>query len=260
MPNFLKTGVANIAQRFGYTIIPMWQEDSFPIVRYMRRLFALLDIDLVLDVGANEGQYYEFLREQVGYRGQVVSFEPVPHLFAALHARAAGTPNWQVDRRALGQEAGTSGFNIMKNTQMSSFLTPDHSRTGPLLVDHNMVLEQVSVDVTTLDHILPELMARMGTRNLYLKMDTQGFDLEVIKGASATLSGIAALQSEASVVPVYADMPPFDEFIRALEGRGFALSGIYPNNFIFFPRMIEFDCYMINQTRMPPGPIPNRRR
>jgi FkbM family methyltransferase len=247
----LKRTVEGLAERLGYTVIPTWQLDTYPIARYMRRLFKLLDIDLVLDVGANRGQYYEFLRQQVGYLGQVISFEPVPHLAEALRQRAANSRHWQVEGRALGSASGSLNFNVMRNTEMSSFLQPDHSRVGDLFSEHSAIEQVVQVEVATVDTILPDVLSRFRCKNVYLKMDTQGFDLEVIKGAGASLTGVAALQTEISMTALYTGMPSFREVIHFLESTGFEVSGIYPNNFVFFPRGLEFDCYMINRNRIP---------
>ncbi len=250
MLSSMKSRIGWCAEKIGYTIVPNWMLDTYPAVRYMRRLFKLLSVDLVLDVGANQGQYHDFLRDQVGYRNQIISFEPVPHLAASLKRKAANSRHWQVDGRALGSGAGTLAFNVMRNTEMSSFLQPDHSSVGTLLQDHNKIENTIDVEVTSIDAILPGLMTKHASRNVYLKIDTQGFDLEVLKGAEGSLPGLVALQTEASVIPLYAGMPRYHEVIEFLEDRGFIVSGIFPNNFLFFPRLPEFDCYMINRAHV----------
>jgi FkbM family methyltransferase len=256
----LKRTVGSLAESLGYTIIPNWQLDTYPIARYMHRLFDFLDIDLVLDVGANKGQYYELLRQQVGYQGQVISFEPVPHLATDLQKKAVNSSRWQVEGLALGSSSGSLDFNVMRNTEMSSFLRPDHSRVGDLFSEHSEIEQVVQVEVSTVDTILPKVISKYGSKNVFLKLDTQGFDLEVLKGASASLAGIAALQSEISMTAIYAGMPSYHEVIQFLEDQDFAVSGIYPNNFVFFPRGLEFDCYMINRTRIPQDMLNMARR
>lgn len=246
----VKSTIRRCAEKCGYTIVPNWALDTYPIARYMRTLFEFLSIDLVLDVGANQGQYHDFLRDQVGYQNRIISFEPVPHLAANLKERAASSSHWQVEARALGSRAGSLAFNVMQNTEMSSFLRPDHTSVGNLLQHHNKVENVVEVEVTSIDAILPSLITTHQSQNVYLKIDTQGFDLEVLKGAINSLPRLAALQTEASVIPLYVGMPRYHQVIQFLEDRGFIVSGIYPNNFVFFPRLPEFDCYMINRTRV----------
>jgi FkbM family methyltransferase len=187
----------------------------------------------------------------VGYSGQVLSFEPVPRLAASLQLRADVTEFWDVEASAVGGEIGTLALNVMQSTELSSFLVPDHSKVGDLLRGHNEIDHTVDVNVLTIDSILPALTIKYASKNIFLKIDTQGFDLEVLKGATASLPNIAALQTEASVTPVYAGMPGYHDVIQFLEEHGFIVSGIYPVSADFFPRLIEFDCYMINGLRVP---------
>jgi hypothetical protein len=102
----------SLARRLGYVVLPIWrrniivppdEEHIFHAVRYLRRLFDLLRIDCVLDVGANLGQYRDFLRDKVGYTGLIVSFEPIPSHVQILKDRAQQSdPDWQIEDCALG--------------------------------------------------------------------------------------------------------------------------------------------------------------
>lgn len=241
---------ARTLDALGYTVVPNWRMGSFGFARHLRRLLPLLEIDCVLDVGANAGQYYDFLRGDVDYRGWVVSFEPIPEHVAALRRRAATEPAWRIESMALGAAGGRAPFNVMAGTQFSSFLEPDHSATTQFL-EANAVRETIDVAVHTLDEVLPGLARDLGVGRFYLKLDTQGFDLEVVKGAQVSLPGIRALQTEASVTPIYRGSPDFATTIRELQRRGFELSGIFPNNPDHFPRMLEFDCCMVHRAHLP---------
>lgn len=234
----------------GYTLIPNWRMESFAFARHLRKLLEWLDVDCVLDVGANTGQYYDLLRREVGYRGWVISFEPIPEHVATLRRRAAQERAWRIEGMALGAAAGRASFNVMVSTQFSSFLTPDHSATAQFL-SANAVRETIEVAVHTLDEVLPPLARELGVGRFYLKLDTQGFDLEVVKGARASLPSIRALQMEASVTPIYRGSPDFATSIRELQRQGFELSGIFPNNPGHFPRMLEFDCCMVHRAYQP---------
>jgi len=88
--NSLKKYAFGIAKKYGYTIIPNWRLHSFTSAEHLRKLFEMLEIDLVFDVGANTGQYYQYLRNEVGYQGLVVSFEPTPNLAQILKKRLLG--------------------------------------------------------------------------------------------------------------------------------------------------------------------------
>lgn len=241
-----------ILHRAGYTLVPNRCVEHYAAATFLRRLFALLDIDCVLDVGANIGETRDFLRDQVGYAGWIVSFEPIPAHVELLRTRAASDPRWTIEGYALGSTPGHATFNVMSHTEFSSFLFPDHSRVE-MFKDLNEVRQQVPVPVETLDRILPGLEGRLGAKHLYLKLDTQGFDLEVIKGSRASLPSIRALQTETSVVPIYAGMPDYVTAIKTLNDLGFVLSGVFHNVPQIFPWLIELDCYMINRAYMPPS-------
>ncbi len=238
----IKDRLADLAHGLGYTVIPNWQLDTYTSAAFLRRLFAHFAIDCVIDVGANAGQYHTFLRREVGFEGLVASFEPIPHLAEALKKAATSEPKWQVNHCALGPQPGELDFNVMAGTEFSSFLAPIEATS---FGGANRVAQTVKTQVRTLDEVVPELRRAHGVNRIYLKLDTQGFDLEVLKGGEAALESISALQSEMCVQPIYQGMPRFTEVIAYLEARGFRMSGIYPNNAGHFPLLVEFDCYMV---------------
>jgi FkbM family methyltransferase len=244
MNKTLRKWAAEAACRMGYTIVPKWQEDTFAAAKYLRRLFDLLDIDCVIDVGANLGQYRTFLRTQVEYTGNIVSFEPISHHVVALRKLAEGDAHWRIEGSALGSSSGFRDFNITLNTEFSSFLEPNHDQIH-IFRGANAVRDRIAVEVRMLDEVVPAIR-RGGARSIYLKLDTQGFDIEVLKGARETLGEFKALQTEAAVRQIYDNMPRYYEVIRYCEERGFVMSGIFPNNSGHFPLLVDFDCYLIN--------------
>lgn len=231
--------------RFGLRVIPAWRLASLPQAAHLRQVFELLKIDCVLDVGANVGQYRNFLRNEVGYRGAIVSFEPVPENAAILRKNTLDDPMWTIHEYALGAEQGTAAFNVMSSSTFSSFLTPEHSQTD-VFRDQNKVDHAITVQVKRLDDVLPEICRKFTLKQVYLKLDTQGFDLQVIEGGRSVLKDIAALQTEASVTPIYTGMPDYIETIRVMESLGFCISGIFPITPERVLRLIEFDCHMVN--------------
>jgi FkbM family methyltransferase len=231
----------------GYTILPNWRLEHFPLASHLRRIFESFDIDCVLDVGANKGQYHDFLRDQVEYKGTIVSFEPIPDHVEILRRKAKIDHSWFIEDCALGSTRGQATFNIMESTQFSSFLEPDHSSTGTF-EGRNEIAKKIPVDVKTIDELLPGLKDRLGFARPYLKLDTQGFDLEVIRGGHEQLKNILALQTEISVKAIYRNMPNYVQTIALMESVGFGISGIYPNNPDHFPEAFEFDCIMTNTT------------
>lgn len=244
MPSSTTRKLLDAMERVGFTVLPRWRVERYPMAKCLRALFELLQVDCVLDVGANVGQYGNFLRYEVGYTGRIVSFEPIPRNVAALRERASADAAWQVEPVALGATAGQASFNVTATSVFSSFLQPNAASTD-LFHGESAVTERIPVEVRTLDDVLPALAQQYGFVRPYLKLDTQGFDLEVVKGGAAGMHRICGLQTEASVRPIYCDMPDYATTIKELEALGFELTGLFPVNSGTFPRMVEFDCVMV---------------
>ena len=176
--------------------------------------------------------------------GPIVSFEPIGRNIDRLRERARFDSAWHIEGYALGAAEGALPLNVMVSDQFSSFLEPDHSRVQDL-GELNVPSHVETVTVRTLDTVLPTIRERLGFKRPYLKLDTQGFDMEVLRGGSDSLDTVLALQTEASVIGIYKGMPTYMETIRYLGERGFDLSGFYPVARDSSLRLFEFDCVMI---------------
>jgi FkbM family methyltransferase len=189
-----------------------------------RRRLQLLrhhEIDLVLDVGANVGQFAIELRRS-GYRGRIVSFEPLADAFAELQIAARGDASWRVVKLALGADKGTSVINRAANVESSSFLAmlPRHLEAAP----HSNYRATEVVEVETLDAMFGEYCS--GARRIFLKIDTQGFESQVLDGATESMARIDLVQLELSLVPLYKGQALMDELKSRLEALGYALIGL----------------------------------
>src|SRR5690606_19911809 len=87
----------------------------------------------------------------------------------------------------------------------------------------------------------------LSKRSILLKMDTQGYDLEVFKGATESLRYAKCILSELSVLPIYAGAPHYLDALAHYEESGFAITGLYPISRNSDLSVIEFDCIMINR-------------
>lgn len=210
-------------------------------IETIEELLRTLNVRTVLDVGANQGQYRDFLRNRVGFKELIVSFEPIKARAAYLKQRAAEDGRWMVYDMALGAQDGMADFNVMKDDQFSSFNQPLHAQMSyeKNVIDH---VEQVAV--RRLDGILCQMNACQG--NIFLKLDTQGYDLEVIKGIDK-FDRIVLLQSEVSLVPIYETMPSMAEAIPIFQNLGYAVAGMFPVNKDAQHRVIEFDCLLVRE-------------
>jgi FkbM family methyltransferase len=243
----LKYKVRNCIRSAGYNVARLHPDASDEV--FLMMLFRDLGINAVLDVGANTGQYGDKLRRS-GYRGWIVSFEPLPAAFDKLSRRVASDPQWVARREALGDEEGTRLLHVAGgNGSTSSFLEP--SELGRTLEALNGVLAASSmsdeiVRVTTLSSVFDECIATIRDPCVLLKMDTQGYDLHVLKGAEPLLPRIAAVQSEVAFQHLYEGMPDHLQTLRYFEERGFDLAGMFPILRDRIDRIIEADCVLVN--------------
>jgi FkbM family methyltransferase len=240
----IKSVIKQLARKLGYTLIPDWGFKEFPLEHYLSLLFANRNIDLVLDVGANEGQYGCMLRHALGYRGRILSFEPNPAAFARLRETIGGDPNWQAFNIGLGETPGMLKLNVTANSVFSSFLEPQEDEAVYMI--GNRTERTVDVPVERLDTFLPTAEGS-AARNIYLKMDTQGFDLAVFAGSAGMRDRIEALQSELSMIQIYKGMPSYKEAMDVFTAAGYSVSGMFPVSWAADMRMIEFDGVFCRQ-------------
>ncbi len=212
-----------------------------PLGPHWPQLTAMLErhgITLVVDVGANIGQYGAALRVS-GYGGRIVSFEPLSAAHAELARFASPDKAWiAAPRAAVGATPGTLAINVSASSDMSSALpfTAEAARA----FDGDCVVAHETVPLTTVDAILA---AHAGANDrVFLKSDTQGYDLEVLRGARASLGRIVGLQIESSLCPIYEGQPDWRAVTDFLAPHGFTVHFVVPGYFSKrYGRMMELD-------------------
>jgi len=228
-----------------------WFEMETGLASYLAHghVASILDmygVNCVLDVGANRGQFALELRD-AGYRGHVASFEPVPEAFAELERAATRDEAWTVYPWALGRDEASMPMNVVADT-LSSLLpaTSFGARRHPRLREPTAV----EVPVRRLDAVLDEVLAPVSDPRPYLKLDTQGYDLEVFAGLGERVSDFVAMQSEVALLKLYDGMPRMPEALAAYEAAGFEITGLYPvSRDMRTARVLEFDCVMVRKAR-----------
>lgn len=206
----------------------------------IRNLLNDQNIDLVIDVGANEGQFAQYIGSF--YTGKIVSFEPVTSVFEKLSAMASACPQWDVFQLALGSSDSSRIINISTKTVFSSILKTNEYCAQRFGIE-SVGSEQEHINIRRLDTMLDEIDPDVRYKNIFLKMDTQGYDIEVFDGLGHRAENVAALQSEISLIPIYEDMPHWTESISTFERNGFAVAAMFPVNWDT-GRVIEYDCLM----------------
>lgn len=174
------------------------------------------DIRTVIDVGANRGQFALIARHRWP-AARLICFEPLPEPIAVLRRVLGGDPDVEIVPAAASSEAGTAMIHISRRDDSSSLL----AITGRQSETYAGTDEIAAIEVatTSLDHHLGGDIARPAL----LKVDVQGFELEVLRGAEGTLSNVDFALVECSFQEFYAGQASADDIIRFLHGHGFAL-------------------------------------
>lgn len=182
-------------------------------------------VDAVLDVGANSGQYAAGLRK-AGYKGRVVSFEPLAGPFCALQNRAENDPLWDCRRHALGDVDGTISINVAGNAGESSSVLPMLKSHQDVFPAANYVGTE-EVPIRRLDGVVPEIL-RPADR-IFLKIDVQGFEKQVLAGSKSTVADrCIGIQLELSFLPLYEGGMLIREALDLAYSSGFTLTGMLP--------------------------------
>lgn len=206
------------------------QKTGFTIARYpapdlKRRILTYrhFKVDTLLDVGANSGQYAGLMRE-LGYKGNIHSFEPTSMAFNLLSNKSKKDKNWHVHQLAIGANTGEIEINISENSFSSSILEIEklHVKSAP----QSRYINKETVPIETIDNLFPVITK--GAKAIYMKIDTQGYESEVLKGAENSLHKIQCIQLEMSLVKLYKNEWLFEETLDYLKKKYFEIYTIEP--------------------------------
>lgn len=192
-----------------------------PFPARVRATVDWLGADTILDIGANVGQYGCALRA-CRYRGRMISCEPLPDAYAALSVRAARDPSWTALATAVGSEPGTLVINVAANSYSSSALPMTDAHLGA--ASDSRYVSTVRVPVTTVAEIVDRY--RVVPARTLLKIDTQGYEAQVLDGAAELVGQFAVIQLELSLVSLYAGQRLATELTARLSDAGFGLHSV----------------------------------
>ncbi|HVY90386.1 MAG TPA: FkbM family methyltransferase [Hyphomonadaceae bacterium] len=241
-----------VAKLRSLRLVDMRRLNRLPEQAHLERLLKHLEVDCVFDVGANTGQYATMLRRQAHFKGRIVSFEPIPSAAVEVARKAEHDPLWTVEQVALADTSGSRTFHVMAGSEFSSLSKPRHDEVG-LFTALNRPAQTITVMTQKLADIFPRLQAQFGFRRPFLKLDTQGFDPQVLRGAEGLLQYFVGFQSELAIRRIYEDSVDYREVLTFYESLGFDLSALVPNNAGHFPALVEIDCIMVRRDLMAPA-------
>jgi FkbM family methyltransferase len=208
---------------------------------HLKVLLQAHDIDSIIDVGANTGQFATAVRK-LRSNVPLYSFEPNPATFAILQARASSDPLWRVFNLALGPSEGEITLNVTASDDFSSCLAPNE--LGRKLYGTSLEpAGQVLVPMRRADDVMRS-QGISHSRSLF-KMDTQGFDKQVLLGAPEVLRNSCIVLTECSIQPIYEGSFTLTDAIHYMEQAGFLLSGCFPLGRDRRGVLIEVNCAFV---------------
>lgn len=233
-PGWLKRPVRDALASRGFELVRLIRPETM----FIQRLLRDYQIDTLIDVGANRGQYALRLR-RLGFSGEIHSFEPGRDAYEGLRAAAAGDVHWTCHNLALGSSPSSMKLRVSLDSVSSSLLevAPAHVQAAPKsVVGH---LEEVPV--ATLDSLRPSINGNA----LWLKLDTQGFEDAVLKGAEQTLQDVQVMQTELSLLPCYDGQSEYRAVLDHLHDRGFRIIYVEPGTQMHDSgEMLQFDALL----------------
>jgi FkbM family methyltransferase len=208
----LKSSLAAIGIRVG----PQWDDPGWRRGEILRRW----GVKLALDVGANVGQYGLALRRRSGYRGRIISLEPVVATYEALARTAADDLQWECLRVALSDRDGTAEIGVAASSDLSSFLRFEttSSLSGPFFIANEPVL---TARLDSLAVLVEGDVALM-------KLDVQGWEPLVLAGAAETLTQTSLIECELALQHLYQRQSNFREMIDRFDDLGFGPISVVP--------------------------------
>jgi FkbM family methyltransferase len=213
------------------------------ITYHLEKFLRTHKIELVLDVGANIGQFAQSLRA-LGYKGKIISFEPIKECFERIQSLSQGDSLWECHNIALSNESEQKILNVFESSDFSSFLNVSDFATsnfsGHVTQSVQQKVEMVHFKTWLDQHKIP-------FSKTFLKLDTQGYDLKVLEGAGSDVDKFKGLAVELSFKSLYEGAPRYLEVLNFIEDKGYRITGLYPigrdENTL---ELIEADCIAVN--------------
>jgi FkbM family methyltransferase len=200
---------------------------------HLRALFRALGIDTVIDIGANRGQFIRFLREDVGFSGEIRAYEPNPACAASLQTLCDEDGDLTIHACAVTPTDGQALLRIARSDELSSVLPfncelADAFEGGTL----DRTIEVAGVSIAS---VLTDLEAYKPSARIFLKTDIQGYDLAVLESARNYLGRVALVQVEAPLARLYEGGASLAGIVDFLQSSDFRIAGFYRTSIAGYP-------------------------
>ena len=215
-------------------------QNLYDVLNY---LFKKLEINVLLDVGANEGQFAKKVRSY-GYSEKIISFEPLHNVYERLISNTKKDKNWIHKNLAIGDFNGETYINVSNYSLSSSILQMsdlhlEAKKNSEFISKHKIQIEKIDTFISKND---------IKSSNIFLKVDTQGTEHQVIKGADNNLDNIRGILCELSLNELYLGQKLWIEIIESMKAKNFEVWYLekgfqHPKN----NKVLQLDCIFLNK-------------
>ena len=237
----MKSLIKKILSKFDLRLVKISKNENVNDV--LKFLLSKLDIDAVFDVGANEGQFAKKLRN-LGYKEEIISFEPLKKVFNLLEKNSSNDKKWQAMNIAIGDQDGETTINE-SNYSLSSSILPMSKLHLEAKENSNYIGKQ-KVSIKKIDTVIDS--ENLIKNNLFLKIDTQGFEYQVINGSIKNLKNIRAILCELTLVELYEGQKLWLDIVELLTANNFEIWSLekgFQNS--KNKQILQIDCIFLNK-------------
>lgn len=211
-------------------------------VKQFAKLCNSMEVFTVFDVGANVGQFSKDIRRH-SFKAKIYSFEPVQETYTKLVSNFRNDSEWIGIKKGVGRYTGTLEINLSANAGLStSFM--DMGEQHLINFPDSRYIGTEIVEVTTIDAQISDL--KIEPSKLGVKIDVQGFELEVLWGMSTNIREIRCLMIEASLAPLYLGEPTLSEIITFLESHNHRVVDIFRGVQSRSGQLLQVDLISVN--------------
>lgn len=216
-----------------------------PFIKSRINILKEYNIDALIDIGANKGQFAKEIRK-FGYANKIVSFEPLTDIYSLIKLKSDKDDKWVVVQKAIGNYDGETEINVAKNTASSSILDilPIHIENAP----DSVFIKKDKVPISRIDTIINEYTDE--NDRLFIKSDTQGYEKNVIEGCEKILDRVYGFQLELSLQSMYEGEPAFNELLNLLVSKGYFIYSLEPTFYSMKKgQLFQVDALFVKENR-----------
>tara|TARA_B100001063_G_C16759604_1_gene555211 strand:- start:1885 stop:2622 length:738 start_codon:yes stop_codon:yes gene_type:complete len=239
---FLKSITNSFLRLFNLRLSKITLSNDF--FYYILKTLNHFKIDIVIDIGANKGQFAEKLIN-IGFNKKILSFEPMEKVYEILKKKTQNYNNWEAPEKiGFGNKIENKTLNISQNSVSSSILKMNK---GHILQEPSAkFINKEKIKLTTLNNYLNDKKFR--NKKIFVKIDTQGYEKNIILGASKVLKKIQGIMLETSILTLYKGEEDFLKMIKFMKKKGFYIWSIergFSNKYT--GRVVQLDIIFINK-------------